>query len=65
MALRTENDRMFPIAQLISQDRMRRSIAGALATDRVVPERPPPARRTTRAPRARDTRPHAPAGDST
>ena len=49
MTLAGQNDRMLPIACLITQLQMLRSLVGALATDPVVPER----RRTRRATRER------------
>jgi len=48
MALPAQNDRMFPIACLLSQTQMRRSLVGAVATDPVVAERRPRTRRPTR-----------------
>jgi hypothetical protein len=39
---------MFPIAYVVSQSQMRRSLVGALATDPVVPERPRRARLSIR-----------------
>ena len=45
MALAAHNQCMFPIAYLAVQNQMRRSLAGALATDPILPE---PRRRTWR-----------------
>lgn len=50
MALAIQNERMFLIAYFVSQNQMRRSLGGALATDPVVPERPRRTRRPTRTP---------------
>ena len=57
MALAVQNECMIPIAYLVSQIQMRRSLVGALATDPIVPER----RRRTRRP----TRAHADEGAQT
>ncbi len=64
MALAVQNQRMFPIAYVVSHNQMRRSLAGALATDPIVPERRRRARRTTRAHAAHVTRALAPARSS-
>ena len=44
MAIAVQNERMLPIASIVSHVQIRRSLVGALATDPIVPER----RRRTR-----------------
>jgi hypothetical protein len=64
MPLALQNERMFPIAYVISYNQMRRSLVGALATDPIVPEPRRRTRRPTRAHAARVTRALAPARSS-